>query len=381
MLAAPDPTSHEREPHPRHDRPHVGEVEVDHSRHEDQVGDSLYRLLQDGVRHPEGVLERCALLDDGEKPLVGNRQEGVHDPPQLLDPGFRLAGPAVTLEGKRLRDHRHGQRAEFLRHRGDDRGRSCARAAAHAGGDEHHVGPDERLLQDLAILGRRATTDIGVGASAETARELRPELELDRGRRGAKRLGVGVGHDEGHTREARGDHAVHRVRATPAQPDDLDLGGELLVFLVEPKDQLLPHRLTPLLPRRAPPAGSPVYVRPRPLTMRPAIRPLPTTSSHAARPSLGSPGTLKTRERTARRPSLAPGPRTTSRHLVFHVEPGARLRLPAGRSPGRRRPSRPAPADLETCERIAAVRYRNRKGGSAPLRARRPRRATTAPVA
>ena len=38
--------AHDREAHPRHDRLHVGEVEVDHAGHEDQVGDALDRLAQ-----------------------------------------------------------------------------------------------------------------------------------------------------------------------------------------------------------------------------------------------------------------------------------------------------------------------------------------------
>ena len=41
-----DARAHDRDPHARHDRLHVGEVEVDQARHEDQVGDALDGLPQ-----------------------------------------------------------------------------------------------------------------------------------------------------------------------------------------------------------------------------------------------------------------------------------------------------------------------------------------------
>ena len=90
-LAGADPDPHHRGAGVGHDRPHVGEVEVDQPRDRDQVGDALDALAQDVVGLAERVEDRRAPLDDREQALVGDHEQRVDDLAQLADPVLRLA--------------------------------------------------------------------------------------------------------------------------------------------------------------------------------------------------------------------------------------------------------------------------------------------------
>ena len=130
---------------------------------------------------------------------------------------------ALALELERLGDDADGQRADLLLgDLGDHRGRPGAGAAALAGGDEHHVGALQRLLDVVARLGRGAAADLGVRAGAEALGEVVADRKLDVGVAGLERLDVGVDRDELDALEARVDHPRNGVRAAAAGADDLD---------------------------------------------------------------------------------------------------------------------------------------------------------------
>src|SRR5881396_3772114 len=60
-----------------HDRLHVGEVEVDETRHRDEVADALHALAEDVVDDAECVHHAGALLNDLQQPVVGDGDERV----------------------------------------------------------------------------------------------------------------------------------------------------------------------------------------------------------------------------------------------------------------------------------------------------------------
>ena len=62
-------------------------------------------------------------------------------------PSVGLLAAARALEGERLGDDAHGERADLAGDARHDRRRAGAGAAAGAGGDEHHVGALEQALQ------------------------------------------------------------------------------------------------------------------------------------------------------------------------------------------------------------------------------------------
>ncbi len=138
-----------------HDRLHVREVEVDQAGLRDQVGDALDALAQHVVGVRERLLHRRALLDDLQNALVGNRDERVDLALEVVDAALRDLHALAALERERLGDDRDGQRARFARQFGDDRRRTGAGAAAHAGGDEDEVGAVEYHREIFARFFRR----------------------------------------------------------------------------------------------------------------------------------------------------------------------------------------------------------------------------------
>ena len=112
------------------------------------------------------------------------------------DAGFGDAHPPHAFEVERLGDDADREDAGLLGAARHDRRRAGAGAAAHAGGDEHHV----RALQMIAdlvdhLLGGRAP-DLGLRAGAETFGDLHAHLDDALGLRHGERLRVGIGDDE-----------------------------------------------------------------------------------------------------------------------------------------------------------------------------------------
>ena len=130
---------------------------------------------------------------------------------------------SAALEGERLGDDAHCQRADFLAgDLGDDGSGARAGAAALAGGDEDHVGLGQRLADLRAGLLGGLAADLGVRAGAQAARELLADVDGLIGIRHQKGLTVGVDGDELHALDARLDHAVNGIGAAAADADDLD---------------------------------------------------------------------------------------------------------------------------------------------------------------
>ena len=111
-------------------------------------------------------------------------------------PGVGQAHPVAAFEVEGLGDHADGQDAALARALGDDRRRAGAGAAAHAGGDEHHVGAVE-VLADLGADSSAA--DMPTSGWAPAPRPwvtVDAELDAPVGLGEGELLGVGVGDDE-----------------------------------------------------------------------------------------------------------------------------------------------------------------------------------------
>ena len=106
-----------------------------------------------------------------------------------------------------MRDHRRG---------------AGAGAAAHAGGDEHHVRAGEVIADFVDHLLGGGAADLGLRAGAETFGDLHAHLDDALGLRQRQRLGVGIGDDEIDALQAGGDHVVDGVAAGAADPEHGD---------------------------------------------------------------------------------------------------------------------------------------------------------------
>ena len=91
--------------------------------------------------------------------------------------GLRLALVALILE--RDGDNRHGKDAAVLCHLCDDRGCARARAAAHTGGNEEHLGAAVQNLCRYLVLAFQGGVTAGGGVSAR-AQSVVAHLDLHR---------------------------------------------------------------------------------------------------------------------------------------------------------------------------------------------------------
>ena len=164
----------------------------------------------------------------GEQALVGDHDQRVDRLLQLARARPR-PGACARLPSKSngLVTTPTDSAPELARDAPDHRRAAGAGAAAHAGGDEHHVGAgrDSSRIALGVLLGGGAA-DLRLGAGAEP---LCAELELDRRQVVGQRLRVGVGDDELDPAQTGRDHGVDRVAAAAAHADDLDAGAGAFV--------------------------------------------------------------------------------------------------------------------------------------------------------
>ena len=202
---------------------HVGEVQVDESGVLNEVRDGLHGLLQHVIGDLKGVLHGDLGVAGQLQPLVGDDDQGVHLVAQLGDPALGLLHAAAALKPEGLCDHAHGEDILLLGDVGHDRGRAGTSAAAHAGGDEHHVGPLQGLGDLGAALLCRLAAHLRVRARALPLGQLLADLDLIGGRRHGQRLLIGIHRNKIDTLGARMHHPVDDVVSTAAHTDHFDV--------------------------------------------------------------------------------------------------------------------------------------------------------------
>ncbi len=225
-----------------HDRGHVGEVQVDKARHIDQVGDTAGTLGQHIIRNGECILEGDAGgLGHLAQTVVGDDHQGIHELSQLLDTGYGLIHAASTLKQEGLGHDTHRQGTGLTRQARDNRSRTGTGTAAHAGGDEHHVGIFQDLLDIVNGFLGRACADLRVGACAEAVGQLLTDGQF-RGRiRLLEHLCIGVDGYELHTLDVGVDHTVDRVVSAAADADHLDIhAGRIAIVMFKSHIYFLP---------------------------------------------------------------------------------------------------------------------------------------------
>ncbi len=146
---------------------------------------------------------------------------------QLADAEVGGAHAPVALEMERLGDDADGEDALLAGGTRDHRRRTGSGAAAHAGGDERHMGAGEMRLDVGHGLFRRGRADLGLGAGAETLGHVRAHLDAPLGARAEQRLRIGIGDDEFDAVQPRGDHVVDGVAARSAHTEHGDPRLEL----------------------------------------------------------------------------------------------------------------------------------------------------------
>ena len=137
------------------------------------------------------------------------------------------AHPAHAFEVERLGDDADGEDAGLLGAARDHRRGAGAGAAAHAGGDEHHVRALEVIADLVDRLFGRGAPDFRLRAGAEPFGDGHAHLDDALGLGHGERLGVGVGDDEVDALQPARDHVVDGVAAGAAGPEHGDPRLEL----------------------------------------------------------------------------------------------------------------------------------------------------------
>jgi hypothetical protein len=175
--------------------------------------------------------------------VVGDGDDGVHHLPQLGDALVGLLHTAAALEVEGLGDHGHGEGPGLLGGLGDDRRRAGAGAAAHARGDEHHVGVLHQLAHLVDAFKGGVAADLGIRPGAKALGELAAQLDGVVGQGLLDILGIGVGRDEADAGQARLDHVVDGVAAAAAAADDFVFCAHVVLNLEMCHGFLLPKAL------------------------------------------------------------------------------------------------------------------------------------------
>ena len=208
-----------------HDGPDVGEIEIDQPWHRDELGDGADTVVQHLVRQAEGVEEGNVVLTEGGDPVVGDDDQGVDvffETTEAFQSVFVALGAFKT---ERQGDDRHGQRAGFPGHFGDDGRGARAGAAAQTGGQEDHVGAFQDFGDAFPVFEGGFLADLGFCARAEAPGDPGPNLEAGAGGRAFEGLRVGIERDELDILESSLDHPADGVAAAAADAAYLDDGA------------------------------------------------------------------------------------------------------------------------------------------------------------
>ena len=178
--------------------------------------------MQHLVSHAEGVGKGGALIGDTEQVLVRNDDQGVDIALQLGDAGIGQTHAVTTFEGEGLGHDTDRQDPAIAGAFGDHGGRAGSGAAAHAGGDEDHVGTIQVPVDFLGGFLGGIHADLGVGARSEPLGDGLTQLDAAVGLGERQMLGIGVGDHEFDAFKAGVDHVVDRIPAGTADTEDDD---------------------------------------------------------------------------------------------------------------------------------------------------------------
>ena len=168
------------------------------------------------------------MVDHLEQLVVRDGDEGVDLLAEVRDPLVGLGRAPLPLEREGPGHDADGQRAESPGDPSHHGSTARPRTATLTGGDEHHVGALESVLDVLGVVLGRLPTLVRVGTGAEAAGQVPADVELDVRVAHQQRLGVGVDRDELDPPQALLDHPVDRVDSASADADDLDDGQVVL---------------------------------------------------------------------------------------------------------------------------------------------------------
>ena len=218
--------AHHRFAHNGHQRAHVGKIEVDVARVDDQVGNCPNAVVQHFVGHLQRVGVGGVFVGNPEQVLVRDHDQGVDGRGEEVDAFLGLTHAHHAFECEGLSRDADSQDTALLEGFGDQRGCTGAGAAAHASGDEHHVDVTDLVEHVLQRFFRCRVAHHGVRACAQALRGHGSQSHATVAERHLERLCIGVGYGKLHALEVCLNHIVNSVSTGAADAEDEDPGLE-----------------------------------------------------------------------------------------------------------------------------------------------------------
>ncbi len=177
----------------------MGEIHIDQTGLSDQFGDALNALAQDIICQAEGEFQREIAGSDFQQAIIGDGDEGIAEGLKLGQSGQRVFLAAAYLKRERCGNRSNGYGAQALSNPGGYGDRAGSGSSAHSGSQEDHVCSGQGSFKLLKTFFGGSLADPGITARAQTAGELRPQLDFCGGKRALESLSIGVGSNKFHT--------------------------------------------------------------------------------------------------------------------------------------------------------------------------------------
>ena len=161
-----------------HNAGDVRKVQINKAGILDEIRNAGYGLTKNIVGDFKRICQGDLLVGRVLQAVVGDDQKGVNLAEQFLDADIRLIHPALAFKLKGLRDDADRQRTVFAGNVGNRRGRAGTGAAAHSGGNEHHVGAFQSSGNGVSAFFSSTSADLGVGACALAAGDFFTDLDF-----------------------------------------------------------------------------------------------------------------------------------------------------------------------------------------------------------
>ena len=180
VLAGANANAHMRYALAFHDGLDVRKVQIDEAGHSNQIGNALDALAQHIVCHAERVQNAGTFAHDKQQPVVGDDDQRIYIFLDGRNALLGVAGALFALKGERPGNNTHRENPHLAGDLRDDGGRTCASTAAHARGNEYHIGALDGRCDIVFAFLRSPGAHLRVCAGAQAARHLFPDLDTGR---------------------------------------------------------------------------------------------------------------------------------------------------------------------------------------------------------
>jgi hypothetical protein len=213
---------------------HIGKVEVDKARHQDQVRNAAGCIVENLVGLFKSFHQRGGLIGNIEQPLVGDHNYRVTVLFQLGNSVQGVFHPHLSFYQERGGYNTNGQNSFSLGNSGHYRGSPGAGAAAHSRGDKNHICRVDHLIQFVAVLLNGFAAYLGPRTGSKARCKVGANLDGNVSRIVFQRLGVCIQRNVLNAVQSFTDHIVDGVASSASNSDHFDL-RIILTFLVKAK--------------------------------------------------------------------------------------------------------------------------------------------------